>query len=115
MNTKMTRKFLCIQSHYGSKGAFVQWCDIDDKGFVGGETPVEDFGMFLLLDEEISKESAARLFIALLGHSEGEEPEIKDIITDDDRLFRSVLSAALLTREEYEIYLNLISDQGKHS
>lgn len=108
----MNRKFLAIQSLSGSRGASaVGWVQIDFRGWVDGETPVEDYGMFLLLDEEISGESAGRLFAALMGHDEGEAPEVKEEITRDDKLFRSVHAPQLLTPEEFRIFSYLVNLQ----
>lgn len=103
----MKKKFICTQSHYGSKPAICRWAMLDEKGWIDGETPIEDCGMFLILDKEISPESAARLFIALLGHVEGERPEVKQEITKHDQLFRSVYLPGLLTPEEFEIFQEL--------
>jgi hypothetical protein len=82
---------------------------LDDRGWVDGETPIEDFGMFLILDEEISSESAKRIFMALLGRAEGETPEVVAEITKDDTLSRSAYLPTQLLEHEYRIFQHLTS------
>lgn len=103
----MEKKFICTRSHIGSQPSQVRWAHIDDRGWVDGETPIEDFGMFMILDVEISSESADRLFIALLAHREGQLPEVRKEVTREDELFRSVYAPPLLTEEEFEIFQTL--------
>lgn len=101
------RVFLCTQSHYGSRGASVRWATLDDRGWVDGETPVEDFGMWFITNREISVKAAERIFLALLGHDENEEPVVGHL-SDDERLFRSHYLPTLLEPDEFEIYKQLI-------
>jgi hypothetical protein len=68
----MITKFLCFSPVNRYAPALCRWVNIDSKGFIDGETPVEDFGMFLLLDSPIASESADRLFSALIAYREGE-------------------------------------------
>lgn len=103
------KRFICTCSLTVSSSANCRWIDIDDKGRIEGETPIEDFGMFLILDEEISTHSAGRIFIALLSISEGEEPEIKEDITEDDRLSRPLYFPCLVTPEDLRIINQLLS------
>ena len=101
-------KFICTSPLNATQEPSCRWENITDDGYIG-DTPIEDFGMFLVLDEEISSKSASRLFIALLGHQEGEEPEVKDEITRDDELYRPVYMPQLLTPDDFKIYQKLIS------
>ena len=48
---------------------------IDGKGFVGGETPVEDYGMFALSDKpfpQVIKDNIEKFFIALMYIKDGD-------------------------------------------
>lgn len=58
---------------------------------------------------DIDSVSASRIFIALLGLKEGEEFEVKDDITEDDRLFRPLYLPCLITPKEEEIIGELVS------
>lgn len=104
----MTRKFICTSNSYRYTPAFCRWENLDEKGWINGETPIEDCGMYLVLDEEINSESADRIFLALLGHAEGQLPEIKNEITKDDELYHPMYSPQLLTEKENLIFLKLI-------
>ena len=102
------RKFICTQSMNGSRPAICRWAELDDKGWIDGETPIEDCGMYMVLDREITPHSAGRVFIALLGHAENEEPEVKETVTREEWLSRSICKPALLTTEEHEVYKELL-------
>lgn len=104
----MRRVFLCTSNLYRLNSS-VRWANIDDRGWVNGETPVEDFGMWFLVDHEISEESASRIFLALIGRQEGEEPVVGSL-SNDERLRRSHLLPTLLEPAEFEIYTSLIAD-----
>lgn len=103
------KKFICTSPHNTSAGASCFWGDISDTGYVDG-TPIEDLGMFFIIDEEITPKSADRIFIALLGDAEGEAPEVKEEITRDDELFRPLYMPHLLTPKEFEIFKILIDN-----
>lgn len=104
----MTRKFICTSNSCWYTPSFCRWANLDKNRWIDGETPIEDCGMYLILDEEIDSKSADRIFLALLGHAEGQSPEIKNEITRDDELFRSMYSPQLLTEKENRIFLELI-------
>jgi hypothetical protein len=85
----LDKKFLCTASANHYTPAFCRWVEIDSKGFVDGETPVEDFGMYLLLDKPISSDSAEKLFLALIGHGEG-EADLSALNADELQLLTSL-------------------------
>lgn len=112
----IVKKFLCISSLYRYTPASCWWTNINTEnnyviGEDGEETPVEDFGMFLILDEEVSSKSADRIFLALMGHAEGENPLVED--KNEDEVYKlnhsSVLPApTILTRKEFGIFESVI-------
>lgn len=107
---KMKRKFICTKHQHDNK-PYCRWGNLDEKSWIDGETPIEDFGMFILLDEEISTESADRLFMAFICHNEGEEPEVSDNPKDFEILARPVLAPPLLTSKEKVIFDKLLSEE----
>lgn len=104
------RKYLAFQSLNSSRPASGFWCDIDARGWVEGETPVEDYGMFMLLDQEVSPEAAGRLFGALMGHAEGEAPEVRETFTREDYFARPVTMPQVLLPDEFAIFQTLIAE-----
>jgi hypothetical protein len=66
------KKFLATASANNCSAPSVRWVDIDENNYVDGEIPVEDFGMFLLLDEEVTANEAIELFLALIRADEGD-------------------------------------------
>jgi hypothetical protein len=66
--------FLCTMNHSRYTPPHCRWVEIDDRGWVDSKTPVEDFGMYLILDHEITPNEAFEKFMGLLEeHEEGEE------------------------------------------
>lgn len=78
----MKRKFLCTTTlnHYTKPSC--RWVNVDDKGWIEGETPVEDFGMFFFSEIECSSSEANEVFYALMIKSEGGFDYKGDPITD---------------------------------
>jgi hypothetical protein len=66
------KKFLATMPTNRYVEPSVRWVDIDENNYVDGETPVEDFGMFLLLDEEVTANEATELFLALIRADDGD-------------------------------------------
>jgi len=102
------RKFFCYQCFNGSRPAHGFWCDITD-GLVNGEDPVEDFGMYMILNEEISVREMEGLFIALLGNDE--DPDYTPQLYKDDVVLPcwqySHLDPQRLTKRAMRIYNTL--------
>lgn len=74
----MRRVFLCWGSHYSSRyGGF--WCNVDEHNYTEEGTPVEDYGMFALLEEEIDKELIPKLFDALFENDEKPKEQRKTL------------------------------------
>lgn len=65
------RKFLVTHQGSGYNDPICRWVDIDSFGRVEGETPIEDFGTWILLEEEITPKEGFELILALLLQSEG--------------------------------------------
>ena len=78
----MKSKFLCNTTinHYSEPTC--RWVKIDDKGYVDGETPVEDFGMFFLSDIECTPSEAMQVFFALMIEAEGQFDYRGDPVAD---------------------------------
>jgi hypothetical protein len=83
------RKFLCTASAQRYTPAICRWVEIDSRGFIDGETPVEDYGMYLLLEEPISPDSADKLFLALIGIGEG-EADLSALNADELQLLKTL-------------------------
>lgn len=81
-------KFLCSSPVNRYVPAICRWVKIDPKGFIDGETPIEDFGMFILLDSPIESDSADRLFSALIAHSNGDS--IASLNSEEAELFATL-------------------------
>jgi len=78
----MKRKFLATTTASRYTEPDCQWVNIDDKGWVNGETPVEDFGLFFLSNIECTPSEAMEVFLALMLESEGELDYRGEPITD---------------------------------
>lgn len=102
----MKRKFICTTSLYNYKKPYCRWAKIDRNGWIDGETPIEDCGAFMILDEEISQDSADRIFMALWGAAEGEEPKVGDHEETGD-FWTDYRNSHLLNEKEYSIYKEL--------
>ncbi len=78
------RKFLATCNTWGTSVAnpICRWVDIDEENQVDGQTWLGDFGMYLVLDEEVTPKEASELFFALLTQAEGSHDYRGDPITD---------------------------------
>ena len=57
-----TRRYLTVSDGPG-KATIGRWADIDDQGYVDGETPIEDYPFYLLTDFPVSEEYAWKVWI----------------------------------------------------
>ena len=78
----MKRKFLSTTTINRHTEPNCRWVNVDDKGWIDGETPVEDFGMFFFSDIECTPSEAMEVFFALMIEGEGEFDYRGDPITD---------------------------------
>lgn len=80
----MKKRFICTAplNHYRKPSC--RWEKIDDKGWIDGETPIEDLGMFLILEEEISPASAEKLFFALLQMDESADRSYTEKLDEEE-------------------------------
>ena len=78
----MNKKFLCTTTVSRYTEPTCRWVNIDNNGYVEGDTPVEDFGMYFLSDIECTPSEAMQVFFALMLESEGEVDYRGDPITD---------------------------------
>jgi len=85
----LDKKFLCTASVDRYTPVHCRWVEIDSRGFIDGETPVEDYGMYLLLDKPISSDSAEKLFLALIGRGEG-EADLSALNVEELQLFNTL-------------------------
>ena len=66
------KKYLITKSHYGSSDAINHGLvEIDNKGYVYGETPLEDFGMFCCRDKPFPEDKGemSKIFLDLMEES----------------------------------------------
>ena len=68
----MKRKFLCTTTHNRYTQPICLWVNVDEKNYIEGTTPVEDFGMYFFSDIECTPSEAMEVFFALMIESEGE-------------------------------------------
>tara|TARA_B110000305_G_scaffold22617_1_gene20681 strand:- start:1198 stop:1521 length:324 start_codon:yes stop_codon:yes gene_type:complete len=78
----MKRRFLSTSNAYRYTEPRCRWVNVDEKNWVDGETPVEDFGMFFFSDIECTPSEAMEVFFALMIEGEGEFDYRGDPITD---------------------------------
>jgi hypothetical protein len=78
----MKRKFLATTTVNRYTEPDCRWVNIDEKGWVDGETPIEDFGMFFFSEIECTPSEAMEVFLALMLESEGDFDYRGEPITD---------------------------------
>jgi len=78
----MKRKFLSTTTINRHTEPNCRWVNVDDKGWIEGETPVEDFGMFFFSDIKCTPSEAMEVFYSLMLEDEGEFDYYGDPITD---------------------------------
>tara|TARA_R110001599_G_scaffold350109_1_gene579649 strand:- start:55 stop:351 length:297 start_codon:yes stop_codon:yes gene_type:complete len=78
----MKRKFLSTTTINRHTKPNCRWVNVDDKGWIEGETPAEDFGMFFFSDIECTPSEAMEVFFALMIEGEGELDYKGNPITD---------------------------------
>lgn len=74
-----TRRFLCTMEH-GRTDPRCRWARIDDQGLVtdadNDQVPIEDFGMWMLLDHEITPDEAFERILGLLARADAHLPSV---------------------------------------
>jgi hypothetical protein len=71
----MTRQFVCTMSADRYQKPHCRWADVSDDGWVDdgwgdGGTPIEDFGMYYVLNEEISSDEVFQFFLKKIAERE---------------------------------------------
>lgn len=102
------KKFIATAPVDRYRKPFCRWAKLDNNDFVVSEddTPIEDYGMFLILNEEVTSEEANNIFMALMGAQEGEEPELGP---PHENFWVGLHSPHRLSEKEMRIYQELTS------
>lgn len=85
------KRFICTLPLNQTAETYCRWAMIDESGFVDGETPIEDFGMFLILDEEVTSKEAFNILVAIIQSREiCNKTEMVKLSEKENRIFNEL-------------------------
>ena len=69
--TQSVRRWLTVSDDPSHKPTIGRWADIDAAGLVDGETPIEDYPLWLLTDHPVTEAHAWAVWIKATEDGEG--------------------------------------------